>query len=67
MTATLSYSVPSTSPLKLTIGFDISANLRLTTLDGGLKLDIEQLEANICYKRSGVSVVLPLLQLRHRL
>ncbi len=51
VTATLSYSVPSTSPLKLTIGFDISANLRLTTLDGSLKLDIEQLEANICYKK----------------
>lgn len=51
VTATLSYSVPSLSPLKLTIGFDISANLRLTTLDGSLTLEIEQLEANVCYKK----------------
>lgn len=51
ITATLSYTVPSTSPLKLTIGFDVYANLRITTLDGSLDLEIEQLEANVCYKK----------------
>lgn len=51
VTLTLSFSVPSTSPLKLTIAFDVYANLRLTTLDGSLTLEIEQIEADICSKK----------------
>lgn len=51
VTATLSYAVNSTSPVKLTIGFSIGATFRITTLNGSLTLSVEQYGCDWCSKK----------------
>ncbi|WP_158501641.1 lectin-like protein [Vitiosangium sp. GDMCC 1.1324] len=51
VSAGLSFVINSTSPLKLTITYDVDALVRVTTLDGSIDLTIEQLEANWCKKK----------------
>ncbi len=51
VTATLNFTVNSTSPVKITISFDITAFLRISTLDGSVDLVIEELETKWCTKK----------------
>lgn len=51
MTASLSFVINSTSPMKLTIAYNTKAVFSITTLDGSIDLTIEQLEANWCKKK----------------
>ena len=51
VTATLNFTVNSVSPVKITISFDITALLRISTLDGSVDLVIEELETKWCTKK----------------
>jgi len=51
VTATLNFTINSTSPVKITISFDITATLRISTLDGSVTLVIEELTTDWCTKK----------------
>lgn len=60
VSATLSYVVNSTSPVKLTVGLTISAKFVISTLSGSLSLSLEQLELQWCKKKVwGVKISYP--------
>jgi hypothetical protein len=48
VTATISYSVTSTSPVTLNFTFTLSAFLRISTLSGSIVLDLQQLSIDYC-------------------
>lgn len=51
VTATLGFTINSTSPVKITITFTIKATLRISSLDGSVDLVIEELETKWCTKK----------------